>query len=316
MRTHPALLLWEHEDEPVLNKVKFEDARRGFELMKRLDPDHPVVCIQWPDWRNPSRLGGEADAPAVLKKWASICDIYGYDKYPVPLRRWFYQGDDIPSGFPHSIAVMGPLTTWWQELAPTKPVLPVLQAWAWRPVKDGKEGYPTREQSRFMAYQVALRGACGILYYGKIRVSQPHTPSGIPEELSPDPAKLAADFAKAKELNASFWSSFREVVREVSEMSPVFLALDAPRQPRIEVFGGGAAEKEIECRGKRVGEGEVILLVNGSEKPAELRVTATAFADRTVHCWREARTLPANKAGMFTDHVEPFGVRIYATAPR
>ncbi len=49
LRGHPALLFWELEDEPLGNGVSFEESRRGRELLKQLDPDHPILGVQWPD---------------------------------------------------------------------------------------------------------------------------------------------------------------------------------------------------------------------------------------------------------------------------
>jgi len=144
---------------------------------------------------------------------------------------------------------MGVLTEWWQSLVPGKPVIPVMQAWAWQPTTDGKAGYPTPQQSRFMAYHVVIRGAKGILYYGKIRASQPHTASGLPPQIDPDPAKAAAGFAKAKELNAWFWAGFKPVVKELDEMAPVFNARDADWKPRIELAAPTSAKPaQVECR--------------------------------------------------------------------
>src|SRR5688500_8749456 len=64
-KSHPALLMWEHGDEPTVNNVSFEAGKTGYELIKKLDPDHPVLCVQWPDWKQPDEI----------KRWGTISDI-------------------------------------------------------------------------------------------------------------------------------------------------------------------------------------------------------------------------------------------------
>jgi hypothetical protein len=306
LKDHPAMLFWEHGDEPTVNKTPFEPSRQGYERMKKLDPDHPVLCVQFPFWKQPEEM----------RKWGTICDVYAFDKYPVPLKRWHYQGKDIPEGWPHSVAIMGTLTEWWQSLVPGKPVIPVMQAWAWQPTLDGKAGYPTPQQSRFMAYHVVIRGAKGILYYGKMRVSQPHTASGMPPQIDPDPAKAAADFAKAKELNAWFWEGFKPVVKELDEMAPVFTAPDADWKPRVEFMGATEAKPEqIECRVKRQGEGWVILLVNASDHAATVKLTAPQFKNNPVCTWRPGREIHAGEEGSFEEQLEAFAVLVYSDRP-
>ena len=78
-RSHPAVYFWELEDEPVLNHIDFEASKRGYDLVKKIDPDHPVICTQWPDPELP---------PATWKQWATASDVAAFDWYPVPLKRW------------------------------------------------------------------------------------------------------------------------------------------------------------------------------------------------------------------------------------
>src|SRR5436190_22241929 len=70
-KDHPAMLLWEHSDEPVVNNTKFEQLEPGYKLMKQLDPDHPVLMVEYPYWNR----------EAELKRMATACDVYAFDKY-------------------------------------------------------------------------------------------------------------------------------------------------------------------------------------------------------------------------------------------
>jgi hypothetical protein len=164
-----------------------------------------------------------------------------------------------------------------------------------------------------MAYHVVIRGAKGILYYGKMRVSQPHTASGLPPQIDPDPAKAAADFAKAKELNAWFWEGFRPVVKELDEMTPVFTAPDADWKPRVELVGATEAKAaQIECRVKRHGEGWVLLLVNASEHAATVKLTGPQLKGNGLWQWRPEREMKADARGSLVEQFEPFAVRVYS----
>jgi hypothetical protein len=306
VRAHPALLFWEMMDEPVINQVSFEDTRRGCALVKRLDPDHPIVCVQWPDWK----------CPEELARWGRLCDIYAFDYYPLPLRGWVYQGSDLRAGFPHSIAIVGPLTEWWRSLAPGKPVVPVLQAWAWRPTVDGKDGYPSYQQGRFMAYQAVIAGASGLFFYGQVRANRPNTAAGLPHAIDPDTERAARDFARARELNEWFWSYERLVIAELAQMAPVFAAPDSPWAPEIEPVGAAqGVQPSLQWRAKAGGQGTtaVLLVVNASDYPATVRITARRFAGLPVYCWHEGRVLAADSAGAFVDRFDPYAVHVYST---
>jgi hypothetical protein len=306
LRSHPALLFWEVEDEPLLNRVNFKETLRGYEMVKRLDPDHPILCVQFPDWKRTDELAA----------WSTLCDVYGFDMYPLPLKRWYYQGENIREGFPFSIAVMGHLTEWWRALSQNKPVLPVLQAWAWAPVADGPDGYPTRQQSRFMAYQVVIRGAMGILYYGQVHVTTRNPAASLPETKDTNPADADRNFRRAKSLNDWFWSYHKDVVKEVAQMAPVFTARDIPLKPQLELIGATSARRdEIEARIKRGRKGNpVILMVNASEHAASIRLVVPVFARGRVHCWHENRQIQPDASGAFVDRLEPYAVRVYSNA--
>ncbi len=58
----------------------------------------------------------------------------------------------------------------------------------------------------------------------------------------------------------------------------------------------------------------VILLVNSSERPAKIKITAKPLAGRDVHCWGDLRTIKIDGNGTWLDRVGPLGVRIYSVA--
>jgi hypothetical protein len=294
--------------------VSLDDTRRGCERLHRLDPDHPILVNHS---CGPTQITREQAG-----QWGEICDITGFDFYPVPLSRLSTWGECILVGWNHSIGVMGDLTEKFGRWVPGKPVLPVLQAFCEEPLEYGKAGYPTPQQSRFMAYHVVIRGAKGISYYGQARVSRPSTAVSIPPRIDKDTGKAAADFARARELNDWFWGEFRPVVRELGAMAPVFAAREAVRTPRGDAPAGVAyREGEPPERGgvevslRQLGDVKVLLLVNNHGAPARIRVVVPGFAKQTVYCWHENRKVTADAAGRFVDDVEAWGVRVYSTAP-
>lgn len=140
-RSSTALLFWEFQDEPILNKVPVEASRKGYELVKREDPHHPLLVVEWPG------------AVERMHLWKGIGDIFATDLYPIPRERKYGR---LPN---HDITQMRDYIAAIRKAHGDRPILLVLQAWAWEPLKDGEKGYPTPRESRFMAYQSVIHGA-------------------------------------------------------------------------------------------------------------------------------------------------------------
>lgn len=307
VRSHLPLFCWEIEDEPTLNKVDFDRTRAGCARLKQLDPDHPILVTH-----------DTYISRAELRRWGGICDINGFDFYPVPLTHWWYGSLGLPvirsSGY-HTIGVMGQLTAAWGRSVPGKPVLPVLQAFSWDPGKYGEHGYPTPAQLRFMAYQVVIAGARGISFYGRVRTAAPSS-AGLLAPNGLDPRKGERQLERARRLNGEFWTRVRPVIRELADMAPVFAALDAGWKPAvIRRFDTPDMPGLLESRLKQLPNGGwVLLLVNDSPAPcgARIRLPRTK-AGGGVCRWMPDGTLLLKDRREFTDSLEPFGVRIYAS---
>ncbi len=305
-RNHPAILFWEHDDEPVLNRGQIDKSREGYRLVKQLDPNHPVLCTQAP---NPSQV-------AAFLQWAEISDVGAFDVYPVPLQKWdagwYGKGRVVDDPWPNSMAVMGRMTRQWQSWGGGKPVIVVVQGFSWDPLLYTRDGFPNYEQGRFMAYDCVINGAKGLHYFGRVAHEPPPTttaPAGNPEA-----AKVMRDYQKIQALNDWFWSYHAGVIRELAVMSPVFTSLDAAWKPLVEAADAQTQIEAVEWRVKQMAGDAVILLVNGSERPAKLKITAQPLAGRDVHCWGELRTIKIDDNGTWFDRVGPLGVRIYSTA--
>ncbi len=301
---HPAILFWEMGDEPVLNQLRFADVEIGCQIVRSIDPCHPILCNQW--------LSSFQQA-AEMKRWARLADVYGFSSYPIPLWRWGNRMSLVDDGWPHSIAVVGKQTDLWKCYAPGKPIIPVMQAWAWNCLEDGEAGYPTYEQCRFAAYQALIHGANGLHHYGVAQANRPYISCGIPPNLNEDLEQMHADFLKAQQYNQWFWSYYCKLIKELSCMSGVFTSADADWTPEIQCEScHNSNEQQIECRVKRYGDSFVIMLVNASDAAAAIQVRTPVTCDRTLRLWGHDASIEWDRIGRFKDLLQPYDVRIYS----
>lgn len=145
-KDHPALLAWYISDEPVGHGVKPEPLEEIYNLIKTLDPYHPISIV----FMTPSRA----------RKYANAMDIVMADPYP------------IPTG---SVSEVGRITRRLvKEFYLEKPVWIVPQAFG------GNEWWarePTSAEIRSMTYQSLIQGARGIQYFVR------HGRNGFPKSM-------------------------------------------------------------------------------------------------------------------------------------
>ncbi len=294
---HEALLAWEMDDEPILNDLSIDIARRGCDLVRRIDPFHPILCNQW--------LPG-ADRLDEVRRWASLVDVYGFGIYPVPMRRWRTRTRPDGNGLPDSIAVVGAQVALWRKLAPGKPVIPALQAFAWNALEDADAGFPTASESRFMAYHAVIAGAKGLHHFGVPTADVPCFPCGVPPALNADLNRTHEDFLAARDANERFWTQYRHVIAELASMAEVFTAPDAATA----VDAG-----DVQYRVKAVAGSSVVLAVNTAATGTRHILQAPTLAGRPLHLWGGNRTIDADTRGCFPGQFEPFGVRIFSDLP-
>lgn len=304
---HPAVLFWEMDDEPALNGLKLSDVEAGRRIVRGVDPYHPIHCNQWLS---------SLDQAEEMMRWAELSDSYGFSVYPVPSWRWGKRLSLVEAGWPHSIAVVGRQTELWKSYAPGKPIIPVLQAWAWNCLEDGDAAYPTYGECRFMVYHAVINGAKGLRHYGVTSPDRPYFACGIPPAIREDLDQTHADFLKARRHNERFWGYYARVVKEVSRMGRVFASYDAGWVPQVrETSPGAGKDGVVECRIKRHLDTAVILMVNASGSPAEVEVLAPRMSGRALRLWGRGGVVRVSPSGLFRDQLEPFGVRVYSDAP-
>lgn len=132
LKDHPALLMWDLIDEPDGRRFPADETVRGYEFVKRLDPDH----IVWVNLCYNNRFS----------EYIKSSDIASYDHYPFPAE-------------PLSL-----LDAWNKQVLDAagnrKPLLSVLQLWS-----PGGVRLPTSSELRAEAYLCVTRGMHQFFYY-------------------------------------------------------------------------------------------------------------------------------------------------------
>ena len=179
MRDHPATLCYETVNEPAwrpdaLSSVfhAAESLAQGRELVRSLDPSHPVF--------QGHSVSGTVDA---LRAYTAAADIMGCNPYPVfpeHMRRdrvgMFPSGRALDSP-DQTIAAVADYTQKMVEVGRgTMPVWMMLQAGAWEdyrirnddgslvPRDEAAVLFPSHAQMRFMAFADVIAGATGLLF--------------------------------------------------------------------------------------------------------------------------------------------------------
>ncbi len=218
----------------------------GYELIRNMDPKHPV-------WINHAPRNTIPD----LAYFNRAADIVGCDIYPVP---------EVPQNGHSDLAnrrmsCVGDYTDRMRAAAPGKPVWMVLQGFGWHDLRETSSGSPetgrrpTYAETRFMAYDAIVHGAKGILYWGTHCVEKP----------------------------SPFWTDLTRVVRELNQIQPILAApaetlpVDIVVEPTLH-----SADKTIALLAKRVGNHLCLIVVNEFQAPLSFTVSRLPFPDGTV----------------------------------
>jgi hypothetical protein len=212
---HPALGAYKGIDEPR-NPFRGESwirpagMIRAYKRLKQIDPAHPVVVTQAP-------IG----TVQQLTPYRPAFDVTGADVYPVA----YPPGMHAKTGN-RDISVVGDVTRKMVSAAGAKPVWMTLQI-AWSGVAPSKTRpelvprFPTLQAERFMAYQAAVAGARGLVFFG----------GHLTQVASPDDAKLG--------WNWTFWQQvLRPLVLELASAvsRPALVAPNA--KPQVKASTG------------------------------------------------------------------------------
>lgn len=266
---HPALALWESIDEPAWGGSPAWGLREGYQFLRSLDPRRPI----WTNHAPRNRVD-------TLVHYNQATDIAGCDIYPVPMPQ---SQSNLPN---KTLSVVGDETR--KSVASVgggKPVLMVLQAFAWKNLSnpgDPRAVYPTFAESRFMAYEAITSGANGILYWGVYS--------------TPCPSR--------------FWSDLKSLVSELRAMAPVLETVPLAGASAARAVGDGDA---VRVSHRRLGAEHVLMVVNrtGVARRAEVSLPAGAGA-----AWRPLFGDPPAKVDAGRLHVElpAWGVAVLTTS--
>jgi hypothetical protein len=217
----------------------------GYQVLKGLDPNHPV-------WMNHAPRN-QIEQLAAFNMGA---DAVGCDIYPIP-RSPRNGHSDLAD---RSMASVGGYTDRMQAAAPGKPVWMVLQGFGWDDlskveIKEGMEKpRPTLDETRFMAYDSIVHGARAILYWGTAYI----------------------------EKDSQLWEDLLTLGAELDALQPVLSAPDADLDLNLEYAETfGSLDHGIRVLPKNV-DGKVwLIVVNESIYPLTYTLSGFQYADGT-----------------------------------
>jgi hypothetical protein len=279
-KDHPGLLAWKGVDEPEWARHPVEPLLRARDVIRALDPHHPIVIIQAP-----------RGTVQTLRPYNAAGDITGADIYPI----------GYPPGM-HSLltnktlSLVGDHTRIMMEVAEGRmPVWMVLQiAWS-GVVKAGKTlRFPTFPEERFMAYEAIICGARGLNFFG----------GSIPASLSPADAKLG--------WNWTFWKRvLRPLMDEIGRHSPLHPALVAPNSKLpVRVNDDG-----VEFCVREVGEEVFVLACKAAGGTRQVEFSGLPSSATEGEVMFESPRQVKVKDGRFTDWFAPYEVHVYRIRP-
>ncbi len=288
-RQSPALLYWETVDEPAwtwkkaVPRVPPQPLVATYHFVKSLDSGHLLYLNHAP-----------ANLVATLQRYNPATDIVACDIYPViphGIREQYALNPDGRQGdlLNCEISQVGEYTRKMRRVAgPHRPVFMVLQGFAWEMLRKPADRdpkmilFPTRHQTRFMAYDAIINGATGILYWG-----MSHTPQPSP-----------------------FWSDLKAVVRELGDLQKILAAPNAHLAIQKEYRETGhSVDKGVEVLTKKEGNSTYLITANADKNP--VKVTLRRLQDfRSAKVLRENRKMSIRQ-GAFTDTYRAFDVHMY-----
>jgi len=294
IKGHPALALIETVDEPAWTFMKAEQRvpwqllEDTYKIIKTQDPKHLVYLNQAP-----------TNLVSTLCLYNSGTDVVACDIYPVnpgskPGFALFPDGMQGDLNNEHISQVGEYVDKMRQVTGPNRPLLMVLQAFAWEALEDElglkekreeKIQYPSYAQSRFMAFQSLIRGANGIVYWGSQSMPQP----------------------------SQAWTDIKRVAREVADLAGPLEARTASLRVAIDYHEmGHSVDDGVQTLVKEQG-GHLYLFTCNADKNV-CKATLSGL-DGWTSCTvlNENRTLPVENAAV-TDTWRRFDVHIYQLA--
>ena len=289
LKDDPAVLWFETQDEPsfvngkpLAIRIPPEEIIATYDFVKRLDPNRILYLNHSP-----------TNLVSTLRKYNGGTDIVAADIYPVVphgiRESYALWGDGMQGDYSSDqINQVGLYADKMRAVAgPAKPVFMVLQGFAWEALREKDRDpkmvrYPTRDETRFMAYQSVIHGANGILYWGL-----PYAP---PE--------------------SGIWESIQSVARELAQLKPELSAPKATLGLRLDYHDTGhSLEKGIEWVAKPSADATLLVAANADKNPVDVTLSTPA-GFRACEALFGARQ-PGFRRGAWRESFRPFEVRVW-----
>lgn len=288
-KDHPALLIWETEDEPAWRwntaqrRVEPEMMIKSYNAIKQEDPNHLVYVNHAP-----------TNLVSTLQLYNKGLDIAACDIYPVIPRGIRISYALFPDGLQGDmlntyISQVGDYADKMRRVTgPHRPLFMVLQGFSWEMLREAGDRdtamvrYPTFQESRFMAYQSIIHGANGIVYWGTA-----YTPATAP-----------------------FLHDLNRVTQELGGLQAVLAS--RARKVKIELKYhemGFSVDRGIEILAKEGADAIFLITANADKNPAKVTLAGLADYQRAIVLF-ENRQLRIEKGAM-TDQYAPFDVHVY-----
>ncbi|HOT49337.1 MAG TPA: hypothetical protein P5318_06040 [Candidatus Hydrogenedentes bacterium] len=294
IKEHPALALIETVDEPAWTfmkadqRVPWQVLEETYRIIKARDARHLVYTNQAP-----------TNLVKTLRQYNAGTDVVACDIYPVnpgskPGFALFPDGHQGDLNNEHISQVGEYVDKMRQVTGPNRPLLMVLQAFAWEALEDEpgikerreeKIQYPSYAQSRFMAFQSLIKSANGIVYWGSHSMPQP----------------------------SQAWTDIKRVAREIADLAGPLSTRTASLRPGIDYHEmGHSVDDGVQTLAKEH-EGLLYLFTCNADKNF-CKATLSGL-DGWTSCTvlNEDRTLPVEN-GAITDTWRRFDVHVYRFA--
>ncbi len=273
-KDRPGVFFWKNEDEPAWGKKDPAALDKGYKVIKEIDPDRPVVCIQAP--RN---------TVEELVRYNDCCDISGADIYPVSVPMG--KNSHLPN---KNISVVGDYTKRMVEVVHNKKPIFMVLGVTWSGVAPSRGNVlirPTFEQMRYMTYQAFIDGAKGIHWFG--------FPGALSEKDQPYGWNWTYWYNVMKPLLSEF--------KKGTELNGVLIAPKNDMTLKVE----GA--DDVEYLARKVGD-KVYVLAARRESPESSVKFSGLGVTGTADVMFENRSVPVTD-GVISDSFKPNAVHIY-----
>lgn len=276
-RNNPGLAFWKAKDEPAWGKVPVSDVQRYYNIVHKLDPNHPVWLTQAP-----------SGTVKALRAYNPAYDIGGIDIYPIG-----YPPGQDSLGANKDISMVGDYAKELQQITEgRKPFWMILQI-CWSGVtKPGRTlRFPTFPQERYMTYQSIIDGARGLVYFG----------GNVVKGMNARDRKLG--------WNWTFYDRvLKPVLNQLNPSGPLFPALVAPNSKLpIKLEGSRAVESCV-----RQADGYIYILAAKRQGPTvKVQFSGLPAGVHEGDVLFEAPRKVTVADGKFTDWFAPHDVHVY-----